>query len=292
MTSTIRVGLAGLVVDIALRDEPATALAHVIFSRFPTVAARDPCLRLELVGDGADQFALWREGSPVFTATCSADAARLVLAEVIHAFASHCTAIPLLHAAAVCGSHSTILLPGTSGAGKSTLCARLDNLGYACVSDELIGISDPCHVLAFPRPICLKPDADRVLSGIIQDAARTGRLLRSDEALVLSPRTALPDPVPAPCAIVFASYAPSEPQGLQPISKAAAVVRLMGSVANARQLPDHGFEAITNLTRTVAAYSLNHTSADDGAKAIRALIPQSKAALDGSNVIVSQSAAP
>ena len=272
MYDLIRVGFAGLAVDLALKDDHAGRLARFVFGRFAAAPAGVACLRLELAGNGPEHFTLWREGSLVFEATCAADAARLVLAEVIHAFASQCTTIPLLHAAAIGNSAASVLLPGASGAGKSTLCAAMDAAGHACLSDELVGVAGGRAVLAFPRPICLKPDARQVLPGITDSAAVSGRLLQSADAVVLSPQTPLPVPLPRLCAIVFASFTPGAPPALHANTRGETAARLMGSVANARQLSDHGFAAIAALARLVPGYTLVHGSAGDGAQAIGAII--------------------
>ena len=232
MYDLIRVGFAGLAVDLALKDDHAGRLARFVFGRFAAAPAGVACLRLELAGNGPEHFTLWREGSLVFEATCAADAARLVLAEVIHAFASQCTTIPLLHAAAIGNSAASVLLPGASGAGKSTLCAAMDAAGHACLSDELVGVAGGRAVLAFPRPICLKPDARQVLPGITDSAAVSGRGWPLACARRRSAVAASEDPPPMPDATGrrLSRHSATSPA---PISRAARRIRLSPSAPRA-----------------------------------------------------------
>jgi hypothetical protein len=263
MSQRTLVGFAGASVEVVRRDAGATELADFIFRHFVRNATA-PCLQLELAQDGPSTYALWREGSEVYRHTPAAAAARLLLAEVIHSLALACCDQILLHAAGVVvPPHRGVLLPAPSGAGKSTLAAWLDAQGFACLSDELIGVAggdtDDAHLIAFPRPICLERSARDVMPDIVERARRDGRLLEVEDALLLAVRSPVP-PSPVPLErIVFPRYDASAARtACEPLSKAEAGLRLMACLTYAQGLPEHGFAAVSDLARRVPAFELSY----------------------------------
>ncbi len=269
MRSRRLVSFAGATVEVIARDPAAAALSRFIFERFPLATPGKPCLYLELVSDGPATFALWRDGSLVYRRTGAAPAARLLLAEAVHSLSVNCRQDILLHAAAVASAGRGFLLPGPSGAGKSTLAAWLDHHGFACLSDEIVGVSAvEARLLAFPRPICLEPDAQVVLRDVLDLARGEGRVLEAEGALLVAPRCAVP-PGPVPLArIVFPRYIPQARTTLRPLSQAAAAIGLLGSVANGRSRSDGGFAEVGNFVRRVPACELRHGDLDGCAEAI------------------------
>jgi hypothetical protein len=251
------VSFAGSTVEVIERDAAAAALSKFLFKRFPPPIPHDPCVRLELAGDGPATFALWRDGSPVYRETTAAMAARLLLAEVVHSLSVNCRGDILLHAAAVVRGGRGFLLPGPSGTGKSTLAGWLDHHGFGCLSDEIVGISAAdARMLAFPRPICLEADAPAILGGILDLARGEGRVLEAKDALLVVQRSPVPAvPVSLHC-IVFPRYVPRTRTALNPLSKTAAAIRLLGSVANAANRPDRGFAEVGRLAGRVPAFEL------------------------------------
>jgi len=269
MSNRRLVSFAGSTIEVLERDPGAVALTKFIFERFPRAIPGAPCVRLELASDAATTFALWRDGCLVFRETAAATAARLLLAETVHAFSVNCRQDILMHAAAAAHSGHGFLLPGPSGAGKSTLSAWLDHHGFSCLSDEIVGISvAETRLLAFPRPICLEPNAHVALAGILEAARREGRVLEAEAALLVAQRSPVP-PVPVALdRIIFPRYIPRTPTVLRPLSKTAAAIRLLGSVANARNFSDRGFAEIGNLVGRAPAFELCYGSFDGCAEAL------------------------
>jgi len=269
------VSFAGGTVEMVERDRDAVELAEFLFSRFAPAIPGAPCLRLELASDGPAMFALWRDGSLVYCKTPAATAATLLLAEAVHGFSVNCREGLLIHAAAVAFDGRGFLLPGPSGTGKSTLAAWLDDQGFACLSDEIIGVSlSGTRLLAFPRPICLEPDAHVVLRDLLERARSDGRLLEAEGSLLVAPRSAVPLASVPLDRLIFPRYVRHAETALHPLSKAAAAIRLMGSVANAGNRADHGFAEIGDLVRRVPAFELCYDDLDGCAKALmRSLEP-------------------
>jgi hypothetical protein len=257
------VSFAGSTVELIERGAEAGALVRFLFGRFPPAAPATPCLRFELASDAPATFILWRDGSVVYRGKAPGDAARLLLAEVMHGLSAGCLQEILLHAAAVAVDGRGILLPGRSGSGKSTLAAWLDHRGFACLSDEMMAVSVPGAGLhAFVRPICLEPDANLVIPDVVEGARREGRLLEAADALLVMPRSPLP---PAPVALdrlIFPRYVRRAETTLRPLTKSAAAILLMGSVTNAHRHPDHGFSDVSDLVRRVPAFELHYDDLD------------------------------
>jgi hypothetical protein len=65
-----------------------------------------------------------------------------------------------------------------------------------------------------------------------------------------------------PRLIVFPSFVPGALLALTRLSPARAAVRLLETVANCRNLSDHGVGQVTNLARTVPAYHLAYGAFD------------------------------
>ena len=263
------VSFGGSSVEVLERNSSAVALSRFLFERFPRAISHDPCVRLELAGDGTTTFALWRDGSLVYRATTAATAARLLLAEVVHSLSVNCRRDILLHAAAVVRGGRGFLLPGPSGTGKSTFAAWLDHHGFGCLSDELVGISAADQrMMAFPRPICLEAHTRAVLGGILKLARGEGRVLEAEDALLLVQRSPVP-PVPASMqSIVFPCYIPQTRTALRRLSKTAAAIRLLGSVANAANRPDRGFAEVGQLVDRVPAFELCYGGFDGCVEAL------------------------
>jgi len=64
--------------------------------------------------------------------------------------------------------------------------------------------------------------------------------------------------------ILFPHYAPDAEAEMEvrPLSKAQASLRLMASLVNARNLPDHGLSEVTRLARQAPAYELRYAELD------------------------------
>lgn len=268
------VSFAGGTIEVIERDPDAARLCDFIFGRFPQTSPVTPCLCLDLASDGTATFAMWRDGSLVYRKTGAANAARLLLAEAVHNFAANGGENILVHAAAVTRDGRGFLMPGQSGAGKSSLSAWLDHHGYACLSDELIGVSKAGILLAFPRPICLEPDAPLVVPDLLDAARQQNRTLESDEAILIAPASPIPASPLHIAAIVFPRYERQTETALQPLSRSAAVLRLMGSVANAKRMPDHGFAEIGRLARRVPAFELRYGAFGSSGDAILRMLEE------------------
>lgn len=258
---------AGSTIEVIERDSGAIALSGFLFDRFASQPSDDPAVRLELASDAPTTFSLWRDGTLVYRATPAVTAARLLLAEAVHSLSLNHQKYILMHAAAVAYAGRGFLLPGPSGAGKSTLAAWLDHHGFGCLSDEIVAISlVDTGMLAFPRPICLQADASVPLRRILDLARVEGRLLEGEDALIIAQRSPVPlFPVPLK-GIIFPIYVPYANAEMRLLSKAAAAIRLLGSVVNVGSRKDRGFSEFGSLVDRVPVFELCYGDFDHGAE--------------------------
>lgn len=169
----------------------------------------------------------------------------------------------VIHAALLRHAGAAVLLPGATGSGKTMLAAWLTMRGLDCLSDEACYFTDrAAPIQGFARPLCFKgPWAERL---DLQDIDRAG--IAQDDGVSLVPAALLrapSAPTPAvPRLIVFPRYAAGAPFELARLTPARAAVRLIESVANTRNLPDHGLGRVTELAREVEAYALTYGGFD------------------------------
>jgi hypothetical protein len=262
MSSGRLVTFADTTIEVLARDQDALKLVDFLFARFPQTTDVPPCLELELASDGSSTFVLWREGSLVYRDTTAVRAAQLLLAEAAHRFAVNSRDALLIHAAAVELDDRRILLPGPSGTGKSTLVAWLDQYGFGCHSDEMVIVSHDTRLSGYARPICLELDARFVVPEFLDKARSEGRLLEGTDALMAVGRSPISAPPVVLHCILFPRFSPRARTVLRPLSKGAAAMKLMISVANRRQLGDHGFSAVADLARAVPAFEFTYGRLD------------------------------
>ncbi|MCY6383439.1 hypothetical protein [Hoeflea prorocentri] len=252
------VGLAGATVCISARSAAAQELLHFLFSEFRQVDTANGNLSLELDGDDQSGFILFRDGSEVYRDKQPADAAVLLLAEVIHSLASRGRGELIMHAAAISANGRCALLPGVSGAGKSTLSAWLDFRGYHCLSDELACIALDRAMSTFPRPICLETDVQSALAQEIGAARHEHRLIASEEAILLKSKSGVPAEMPRFDAVFFVTYKEGSRTVINAVPRSKASVRLLGSLANADNFDDRGFAELSEVVQGVDAYEITY----------------------------------
>jgi len=183
------------------------------------------------------------------------------------------------HAAAVAFKDKVILLPGQSGAGKSTLTAWLISHDFSYLTDELFLVPEKdCDTpLAFTRPVCIKSEAVSTVKACIGDNI-SEEMLEDDQGLVV-PHRLLTGNVPytgggMPSLILFPAYHKDAPLVLEKISAARACSSLMACNVNARNFPDHGFQQIVRLARSIPACRITYGNCSGFRQALEANFPE------------------
>jgi hypothetical protein len=182
------------------------------------------------------------------------------------------------HAGAVCLDGEGLALPASSGSGKSTLVAALVIAGAAYLSDEVAlvagGMLEP-----FPRALSLKEGSLALLGnleGRLPPALGDSNL---DQRFV-APDDLRPDALGTACPlrlVVFPCYEPGAPTALEPMSRAAGVVELIGNSFNFPAFGGEGLEALAAAARDARFYRLSSGDLAEAVDAVCSLVGGARA---------------
>lgn len=165
----------------------------------------------------------------------------------------------VVHAGLVGRGEAGVLLPGSTGSGKTMLSAWLTLHGLTYFSDEA------CHVTAgtmmtegFARPLCFRGSWAEPLglqSWNDDGSAHGTSLVPARHLAPVGRRDAI-----VPRLVIFPRFQAQADLTLSRLSQARAIPRLLESVPNWANLPDHGVGQVTELARSVPAYQLTYGS--------------------------------
>ncbi|MCP5145211.1 MAG: hypothetical protein H6978_10405 [Gammaproteobacteria bacterium] len=237
--------LATDAVSAILRVRLLDRVAAIEFSDFATLRRTLPLINhLQYGGDAVDDivlrvvhrernYYLMLDGKPA--GWCGADEtiAPMVFATVTNALVSACDYLMIIHCGVVGNGRGALMLPASSGSGKTTLTAALCHAGYRYFTDEVALLQrEGCLLRPTPVPLCIKQPSWRLLGRKFPALLDGPVYLRADDKVCryLAPGGAMQvaDDVLTPVEhIVFPKYRPGSSGGLQPISKAEALARLL-----------------------------------------------------------------
>ena len=168
----------------------------------------------------------------------------------------------VFHAGAVARRGLGIVTPGGSGCGKSSLIAWLVNNGFDYLTDELVVFgADIPHFAAFRRPLILR-DGVRRETATFEALASAPSVAAECNTIVLPPTKARPCSLHECRLLVFPLFVKGERLTIGALSPAEAGLELMACNVNARNLPNHGFDTVTSIARSVPAVRLRYGSFD------------------------------
>ena len=183
----------------------------------------------------------------------------------------------VLHAAVVAKGDDAAILPAPPGSGKSTLCAALISRGWRLLSDELTLVRLADGTLApLPRPVSLKNrsiDVIRsyapgtVFSRVVHDTVKGSvahmKPPTESVARALEPAT--------PRWVVFPRYVADAAPRMEPLSKAAAFMRIAENAFNYAIQGAQGFATLCRLIDACDCYEFSYSRLDDAVAAFAAL---------------------
>ncbi|MEM7342777.1 MAG: hypothetical protein AAF485_00910 [Chloroflexota bacterium] len=258
------ISFAGSTIAIDVAGQQAADIVSFLYRDIPDVPMIDagPTTMLRLVSPKSDRqsFELYRDDQLLYESDNTTAMAERLLGESCYHLADRSQGGLLFHAACVQRDGKGIMLVGESGAGKSTLTVWLLTQGFSYLTDELVFIPfGTCTLQTFTRPLNLKSTSRPVIQHLIDFDAVEPFCLRSSAtdlipATVIQPQSVKSDPELD--LIIFPHYQSEMPFSLDALSKAKAGLSLMEGVVNARNLPDHGFDAITALAKRTPAYKM------------------------------------
>ena len=269
------VAFAGSRVRIAYRGSRASKIVQFLYRDAEDCESDRLQARFAIVEQPASGVVVVRrDDRACYKGRSLAEAARTLQESASEALAAGSIRGVLFHAAAVRRGEHLLLFPGSTGAGKTTLTVQLIALGFQYLTDELSFVPDASlSVQALSRPLCIKASGRDVIPRGL--ATQEGwAALSGPAAMLLRPPAAgaAGDPTPAMLAgVVFPRFRPDAPVRLKRLTSAACGLRLMACLLNARNLPEHGFPAVSEMARRVPSYELVYGDSFKAARRLEAL---------------------
>ena len=268
------IAFAGCSIAIDCDDADSTRIVERLYGHLPAAGGSIPPqahFRLGRERRGGD-FALFCDETLEYRGPCQEMVAAMLLDRSVHQLAVAKRDGALLHAGCVARGGRAVLLPGESGAGKTTLTAWLAKHAFDYLTDELVFLrSGSTSLEAFRRPLNVKRGAPRPVAALLAAGDGDG-IMNTPDGFLLSPAVfgQSTDAAEAEARlIVFPSYREGAQLALQPISAARTAMRLLASLVNARQLPEHGLAQTTYLALTLPAYTLTWGDLDQIGEPVR-----------------------
>lgn len=220
--------------------------------------AVSPERRIVIEQDAEDAFSVLADHEAPVRNITRGDLATFVMEAVVRDVVTDLRSAGAIHAGAVSWNAQAVLIAGPSGSGKSSLTSWLANRGFQYLTDEVALLVDDRKIVGFPRSIVLKPgSAERVAEF---SSFRGARSVAAGTHTLIHPNGAGPAPqFPLPCGlIVFPEFVSGSDLLAQSLTPAQTAMRLIGCNLNARNLPDGGFRALSDLARSTPALTLKY----------------------------------
>ena len=179
-----------------------------------------------------------------------------------------------LHAGVVGDNGRCVLLPAAAGSGKSSLTAALTHSGLGYYSDE-VALVDRATFQVWPVPlaICVKSTGWEVIGRYFPQVADLPTHWRGDGKIVryVPPPQAAIQRAPAKAShIFFPSYDKDARTHLQPLSRSAALARLMDQcVALSCKLDTKNAGELVHWIGAIECYLLPFSSLDEAVALVR-----------------------
>ncbi len=192
----------------------------------------------------------------------------------------------LFHAGGLEADGIGILVPAASGSGKSTLTAGLAREGLGYLSDELVALeldgAGPGRLLAYPKPITVKPGSFAVLAemdpgplgdGWFGEGGEPGGEPRGEWLVPVGERTGrrVGDPC-RPGFVIVPRYDPAAETALTPLSETEAFFMLALHAVNLLPHSASGTEALGRLAAGCACYTLTVSDLDEACRLVLGLV--------------------
>lgn len=254
---TICIGLWDQAVEVRC-PEPIAADIELAFQSSIREPTQQPStLRIQEEPDGT--FSVSGLGQETIGSLTRGDLMTFVMEAVVRGLVTNLNSAVALHAGAVAWNGRAILVAGGTGVGKSSLVAWFTDREFEYLTDEIAFlIGDGSKLLGFPRALVLKPGSLELVKafGAFQGAAT----VPAGSHTLLAPShlgSAVSAPI-EPGLIVFPQFTSGSDLRIYSMSAAEAATQLVTCNLNARNLPDGGFAAISQLARSAPAIRLQY----------------------------------
>ncbi|OQY47035.1 MAG: hypothetical protein B6242_05990 [Anaerolineaceae bacterium 4572_78] len=238
-------------------------LLYFLYQYIPTDLAIVPHVTYHMTCQN-NEYTTYRDEELLYQGNSKAQLCNMLLGDALYQLAYECHAGLFLHAGGVVKQGKSIIFPGSSGAGKTTLAIWLLRQGFDYLTDEAVFIPlDSSMAYGFTRPLNVKTHAKPVLSTLFDFEKHKADILSTSISSLIPPSKfgQIYQPNFAPLkSIIFPKYQAKTEFRLKRLSKAKAGLRLLQTLINARNLPQHGFYQVTRLADMVPMYEMRYAN--------------------------------
>ena len=164
-----------------------------------------------------------------------------------------------VHAGVVSLDGRAVLMSGPADSGKTTLVAGLTRAGFGFLGDE-VALLEPRSVRVHPyfRPLMIEPASMEVLNGLESELPVIYRRFRGRRYPVAADDLRMGATGEAcPVAyVVFPAYRAGSVTGLQPVSRASALIRLAEQTFNMSRLGKLGIQTLADVLEGAECFEL------------------------------------
>ncbi len=253
--------------EILCNNSDAYSIAEFLFQDFPGTVSTVLPIQYDILSIGKKPiFSLWDGEKRLYFGTSKYQLAYALMNEVIFHCINNNDKHHAIHAGAVWKGDQCIVLPGVSGKGKSTITAWLVSKGYQYLTDELLFIDDAGYVIPLTRPVNLKVNETHVAWMIKEDGTNLESIISDCNGSMIPHRLLNPQyESKKPCVthIIFPEYKKGVLPKCDELSPARSSLYMLQSHVNARNLPNNGVPALSNIARKCKAYKLVYGSFSD-----------------------------
>ena len=208
-------------------------------------------------------YDIWQGRQLLSSNLPSNDCALSLCNEVINLIARHNKKFIAFHAAGLAKSDRAIILPAKTGGGKTSLAAWLTAEGYEYLTDELV-LLNPLSKLfeAIYRPLNIKTTGQDAVQPL-QYFFQTNTTIETQSVTLLSAfnNNAKPKQRKQLKAglFIFPNFTPQSKLQIEPLTPAQTGLALMACNVNARNVENHGFNDIAEISKVVPAIRLTYS---------------------------------
>jgi HprK-related kinase A len=174
-----------------------------------------------------------------------------------------------IHSSVVVKNDKAILFPASSGSGKSTLATFLGANGWQMFSDEMALIDpDSLNVTPLYRPSSLKNNSIDIIENLCANATISTRAVNTHKgdiahAKLYSPREFSEFTPTSPTHVIFLRFSPKKETTIMELTQTDAFAMLLRNAFNYNILGKIGFDTLTRVISSTAAYHIEYSDVHD-----------------------------
>ncbi len=256
------VSVADRAVELNFPSELSDSL-ELLFGQGTPIPLKLPDHTIDVAETGSDRYAVHVDLRRVGEDYSAAELIEVLLDETVRCLIHDLDVAVALHSASVGWQDKSILIAGPSGSGKTSVAGWFVSKGFDFLSDEIVLLpGEQRTTISFPRSLLAKPGADELIA-LLADTGQGRAIPAGSNTLIsLGPASVRGNQRRRAGLVIFPNFVAGGELGVESVTAAAAVAKLMGCNLNARNLADHGLRTTTTFCRNVPALALTYGSFD------------------------------